>query len=91
MEDVIRFILTVRANRTTRETRMNTAVEGQGGGSSRSHCALILYLVQWDRKKDEVVRTHFSLLDLAGAERPSKTGEERKGGYEAFLEAANHL
>jgi len=84
MEDLLSLIAQARANRTTRSTRMNTAVAGHEG-SSRSHAALILHLL---RRTDEgkVHRTFFSLIDLAGAERPSKTGETRVSGYEAWLE-----
>uniref|UniRef100_A0A0G4I5V4 Kinesin motor domain-containing protein n=1 Tax=Chromera velia CCMP2878 TaxID=1169474 RepID=A0A0G4I5V4_9ALVE len=77
--DVMEYLLTIRAARTTDSTRMNA-------GSSRSHCALILTLFQLDRSNNEYCKTMFSLIDLAGAERPSATGEARMTGYEAMVE-----
>ena len=44
------------------------------GGSSRSHCALILTLYQVQNDTQKFSKTHFHLVDLAGAERPEKAG-----------------
>lgn len=58
---------------------MNQATNSHGG-SSRSHAALILYLYQLDPDANKCCRTSFTMVDLAGAERPTKTGEQRFGG-----------
>lgn len=50
--------------------------QAEHGGSSRSHCAIILTLHQLHTESGELVTTSFTLIDLAGAERPSKTGAE---------------
>ena len=47
--------------------------------SSRSHCALILSLYKLD-PSDKYIKTTFSMIDLAGSERNSKTGAERVDG-----------
>ena len=65
-------------NRTTAKTNMNDA-------SSRSHCAFILTLHQV--RNGSYYKTNFSIVDMAGSERHSKTGGERKTGMEAGLEA----
>eukprot|EP00928_Gymnodinium_smaydae_P043676 TRINITY_DN29219_c0_g2_i1.p1 TRINITY_DN29219_c0_g2~~TRINITY_DN29219_c0_g2_i1.p1 ORF type:complete len:944 (-),score=200.85 TRINITY_DN29219_c0_g2_i1:184-2610(-) len=72
-EDLMPFLNEVIKNRTTRTTKMNE-------GSSRSHAALILDLMQVDEASKEFVKTTFTLVDLAGAERPEKTGETRMTG-----------
>mmetsp|Transcript_49094 Transcript_49094/g.59477 ORF Transcript_49094/g.59477 Transcript_49094/m.59477 type:complete len:490 (+) Transcript_49094:15-1484(+) len=93
VDDMISFLNTVRQNRTTRSTRMNRAHETHGG-SSRSHAALILTLHQLDSAVgvddgggggDNYCQTTFTIVDLAGAERPSKTKEKRYGGIEMAL------
>merc|ERR1712226_1571099 len=50
------------------------------GGSSRSHAALVLELMQVDIASNEYVKTTFTLVDLAGAERPTKAGDARMTG-----------
>ena len=73
---MIPFIQQIIQNRTTRSTNFNQASSGPGEqhtGSSRSHAMLILSLMQLDEATDEYVKTTFTLADLAGAERPSKT------------------
>jgi hypothetical protein len=91
MGDVLQFIADARGNRTSRSTRMNMAGGGHEG-SSRSHAALLLFLVQKNSRDNTVTSTCFTLIDLAGAERPAKTGEKRQGGMEAFQDLAkgNH-
>jgi hypothetical protein len=79
--DLLPFLAQVQTNRTTRSTAMNRA-EGEHGGSSRSHAALILRLTQLDEAREHVCTTSFTLMDLAGAERPSKTHEKRFSGGE---------
>lgn len=75
--DVVPFIQRIIANRTTRSTNFNQAAYGDSGeqhsGSSRSHAMLTLNLMQLDTATGEFVKTTFTLADLAGAERPSKT------------------
>ena len=63
MDDVLRFIADVRATRTARSTRMNESKEGHEG-SSRSHAALILNLVQAhpDSKCTQEMVWPFSML-----------------------------
>jgi len=51
------------------KTKMNA-------GSSRSHCALILTMHQTDLKKNDYVNTTFTVIDMAGSERVTKTGAE---------------
>eukprot|EP00927_Polykrikos_kofoidii_P012668 TRINITY_DN15488_c0_g1_i1.p1 TRINITY_DN15488_c0_g1~~TRINITY_DN15488_c0_g1_i1.p1 ORF type:complete len:1146 (+),score=209.29 TRINITY_DN15488_c0_g1_i1:69-3506(+) len=73
-----KWIMRMYSNRTTATTKMNDA-------SSRSHCAFILTL----HKKladDTYLKTRFSLIDMAGSERASKTGGERMGGNAIILE-----
>eukprot|EP00438_Fugacium_kawagutii_P015331 Skav233072 [mRNA] locus=scaffold1468:219503:220621:- [translate_table: standard] len=79
LADLMSFLRQVQQNRTTRSTRMNEA-KGGHTGSSRSHCALILTLLQCDLVQGRVCETNFALVDLAGAERPDKTGQERVDG-----------
>lgn len=82
--DVIPAIERVMAARTTRSTRMNVAA-GDHEGSSRSHCALILTLAAV--RGGDVCETRFTLLDLAGAERPSKVSEVKPSAEMQIWEA----
>ena len=84
MDDVMTYLETVRNSRTAHGTRMNEATD-EHGGSSRSHCALILTLRQVDRSTNTYVKTRLNLVDLAGAERPGKNGYERQGVFEAMM------
>lgn len=84
MEDCMAFLECVRRGRTSQGTRMNEANDGHGG-SSRSHCALILTLRQVDRISREYVRTKLKIVDLAGAERPVKNGCPRQSVFEAMM------
>ena len=81
MEDLFTVIDKIDKNRTTAGTKMNEA-------SSRGHCALILSLYQIDMESEqrEVYCTNFHIVDLAGAERPNKSGVERFSGTEALME-----
>jgi hypothetical protein len=58
-------------------------------GSSRSHAALILTLRQLDVGSNEVCTTTFNCVDMAGAERPDKTGGARVSALEAFMQYAD--
>jgi hypothetical protein len=82
--ELVHFLEEVRANRTARSTMMNEQSEDHTG-SSRSHCALILTLLQLDEESQETCRTMFTLVDLAGAERPDKTGAPRMSAFEALM------
>ena len=82
--DLLPFLAQVKQNRSVRATKMNEKTQ-DCGGSSRSHCALMLTLLQVDAN-DSYSKTTFTLIDFAGAERPSKTGEERKSGMDVMLE-----
>lgn len=81
--DLLGFIAKVIANRTSRSTNFNKA-SSVHSGSSRSHAALILTLSTLDEKSREYSKTHFTLVDLAGAERPDKVRDEVKGGTPGF-------
>lgn len=70
MADLLRYLNLVQKNRTTRGTCMNDS-------SSRSHAALILTLRQIDVDDKTCSQTTFTLVDLGGAERPTKTKEKR--------------
>jgi hypothetical protein len=76
--DIFPAVNTVVNNRTSRGTNMNQA-QGDHGGSSRSHCALVLTMLRVDEGGD-LRKATFTLMDLAGAERPSKTREQEVGG-----------
>jgi len=67
IEDLVQFLSTAYTARTVATTKLNA-------GSSRSHCALTLTLNQLDEGDEKVTMTKFTLVDLAGAERLSKTG-----------------
>jgi len=73
--EIAPFIGKVVANRTVAHTKMNMSKSGHGG-SSRSHSAIILTLHQLNKASGEFVTTSFTLMDLAGAERVSKTGAD---------------
>jgi len=75
--ELLQILSAVQANRTSRGTKMNAS-------SSRSHCALVLTLMQVG-PGGKFTKTSFTLVDLAGAERPSKTGE-RVDVMSAFFE-----
>mmetsp|Transcript_12820 Transcript_12820/g.20344 ORF Transcript_12820/g.20344 Transcript_12820/m.20344 type:complete len:438 (-) Transcript_12820:301-1614(-) len=89
--DLLKVLEQVKQYRTTRNTKMNQ-VKGQGehDGSSRSHCLLILSLMQIDPQGMFSV-TRFNLMDLAGAERPSKTGAERNAEESISLALYNAI
>ena len=81
----------VNSNRTMAKTGMNEV-------SSRSHAALILTLHQYCRKESSSTeyankynKTTFTLMDLAGAERVSKTGGKFVGGLAIFMEIADAM
>ena len=67
----------MNANRTSRGTNFN-ATSAEHSGSSRSHAALILTLHQLEASSRDYVQTTFTLVDLAGAERPDKVRAEVK-------------
>ena len=77
--DLMGFLASVLANRTARSTNFNHA-SAEHSGSSRSHAALILTLTTLDEASREYVKTTFTLVDLAGAERPDKVRAEVTGG-----------
>ena len=61
------FLQRVYGNRNVAATAMND-------GSSRSHCAITLTLMTLDQA-DKFKQTEFSIVDLAGAERPTKASK----------------
>jgi hypothetical protein len=78
--DIAPFIERVYGNRKVNKTKMNS-------GSSRSHVCIILTLYQVDNETQQFSETKFSIIDLAGSERPDKTGAGRVDTLTAFLEA----
>mmetsp|Transcript_11808 Transcript_11808/g.17548 ORF Transcript_11808/g.17548 Transcript_11808/m.17548 type:complete len:446 (-) Transcript_11808:65-1402(-) len=74
MADLFPLIHILFKLRSARHTAMNQS-HVDHGGSSRSHCVLSIRLVQ-RRLSDNMFHDRvFDLIDLAGAERPEKTGE----------------
>lgn len=84
-EDALGFMDRVRSARTTRSTLMNKAGGGHAG-SSRSHCAMILTLRQLDRESSLCSKTTLNIMDMAGAERPSSTGEDHTSAITAIMD-----
>ena len=74
----------VYGNRKVSKTKMNS-------GSSRSHVCIMLTLYQVDNESGDCCETTFSIIDLAGSERPGKTGAERMAVLDATLEAQKCL
>merc|ERR1719446_437975 len=56
-------------------------------GSSRSHTALIMKCYFCDSKDGDFVQSKFTLFDLAGAERQSKTGGKQMSPMDAMAAA----
>ena len=73
--ELLAFLAKVIANRSTRATNFNKA-SAEHSGSSRSHAALILTLMTLDESRN-FSRSSFTLVDLAGAERPDKVHAEK--------------
>lgn len=72
--DVAPYLDMVNSNKSVMKTKMNA-------GSSRSHCALILTLHQLDSGNKgqfagQCCTTTFTMVDMAGSERVSKTGAD---------------
>jgi hypothetical protein len=82
--DIAPFIERVYGNRKVSKTKMNS-------GSSRSHVCIMLTLYQADNESGNCSETTFSIIDLAGSERPGKTGGERMDVLSATLEAQKCL
>ena len=76
------FIERVYGNRKVVATRMNE-------GSSRSHCAIMLTLLTLDGGCFR--QTQFSIVDLAGAERPEKALGERISKETAMQEMFRYM
>jgi hypothetical protein len=79
-KDMCNFLKEVYGNRHTRKTDMNE-------GSSRSHTALIMKCYFCDSKDGDLVQSSFTLFDLAGAERQSKTGGKQLSPLDAMTAA----
>lgn len=77
------FIERVYGNRKVAATEMN-------GGSSRSHCVIILTLLTLDTSGN-FRQTDFNIVDLAGAERPEKALGFRITGGQAMTEIMMHF
>ena len=78
------FIERVYSNRKVVSTKMND-------GSSRSHCAMILTLLTLDASTRTFRQTQFSIVDLAGAERPEKALGFRITKEQAVLEMFKYM
>ena len=92
LNDLISFLQDVSKLRKSFGTLMNNS-SNVHDGSSRSHCALILTLRQLRIGANanaggecECMVNKFTMVDLAGAERPSTTGGDRMSGYETMLQ-----
>ena len=86
LEELLSFLETILKARKSFGTRMNEASqEDDHDGSSRSHCALILTLRQVNKENRQCLVNRFTVVDLAGAERPSTTGGERMSAFEAYM------
>ncbi|CAB9501015.1 Kinesin-like protein KIN [Seminavis robusta] len=79
--DIWEIIEKILARRSSRGTHMNHTQDDHAG-SSRSHCAILFTILQYDDDASRFRQTQFHLVDLAGAERPSKvgTGEDNLQG-----------
>ena len=82
VSDLMPFLTKVRTCRTSSSTQMNSKTKDHDG-SSRSHAALIVNILQLNATKDKYYETTLTLMDLAGAERPDKklrqpTAKEKK-------------
>jgi len=78
--DLLEVLENIKQYRTTRSTKMNQSWgHDEHDGSSRSHCSIILSLLQLD-EQGLVTKTHFHICDLAGAERPDKVSDDRQTG-----------
>jgi len=84
-EDCLAFMETCRAKRTSRATLMNAA-EGGHQGSSRSHCSLILTLRTVEKDSGKCMKTALHIMDLAGAERPTKAGYDTSSAVQAVMD-----
>ena len=78
------FIERVYGNRKVVATKMNE-------GSSRSHCAIMLTLLTLDAATRQFRQTQFSIIDLAGAERPEKALGERISKEKAMQDMIRYM
>ena len=76
------FLDRVYNNRKVVATKMNE-------GSSRSHCAIMLTLLTLEKATQTFRQTQFSIIDLAGAERPEKALGERISKEQAMQEMSS--
>lgn len=87
IDDLRGVMETIYKNRTSAGTKMNVKIRSHDG-SSRSHAAMILTL--WQEREGNFQKSQFHLIDLAGAERPDKTGAGRTSGYEIMIKMIKH-
>lgn len=78
------FLERVYGNRKVASTKMND-------GSSRSHCVITLTLLTHDTAARTFKQTTFSIVDLAGAERPEKALGTRITKDKAVLELCMYM
>ena len=78
------FLERVYGNRKVASTKMND-------GSSRSHCVITLTLLTHDTAARPFKQTNFSIVDLAGAERPEKALGTRITKDKAVLELCMYM
>ena len=74
-KDLAPVLKQIFKNRMSKHTTMNNANKATAG-SSRTHAALILTLHQIN-SQGVYQKSKYTLMDLAGAERPDKVGGER--------------
>ena len=74
----------VYGNRKVVATNMNE-------GSSRSHCAIMLTLPTLEASSQRFRQTQFTIVDLAGAERPEKALGERISKEKAMQEMIRYM
>ena len=67
IEEFFNYVELSQKNRKVAETKLNH-------NSSRSHCIMILEVVQNDKKEKIIKKGTLNLVDLAGSEKVSKTG-----------------
>ncbi|GBG25718.1 Kinesin-like protein KIF6 [Hondaea fermentalgiana] len=86
---VLDVLAVIRKNRHTRSTKMNQS-KGDHQGSSRGHASILLRVSRIETESGVLIETALNLIDLAGAERPSKIGVKRMSGYDAMIEIMNN-
>jgi hypothetical protein len=85
VEDVRILLTRVQQQRATVARRL----VGDVAGSTRSHTALILTLRQLDASSGKYCKSTFDCVELAGVQRPDKSGVERLTAVDALVMATD--